>query len=253
MAIDDELDAIRSQYPESSSNLGLTLSLKLLTSLPGKAGLLFKIGEVLRSHFSTKVMSERLNILFDALEGMVRRFQQETERRLSAVEDRLNSPEFAEAYVNVANIAIFTANPQKIREFGSILGYEAASNDAEGWDEAAALIADLSRLTESDLEVLRLMVKLQGGNVRENPNDAEYNLMSAAFGQVRDEWVRQGKSRYELYSHALRLSGFGLANPLNWNQSSWGPQDMGFAPTPRGKRLVEILEIADQQCRESTA
>ncbi len=230
MAIDDELDAIRSQYPESSSNLGLTLSLKLLTSLPGKAGLLFKIGEVLRSHFSTKVMSERLNILFDALEGMVRRCQQETERRLSAVEDRLNSPEFAEAYVNVANIAILTANPQKIREFGSILGYEAASNDAEGWDEAAALIADLSRLTESDLEVLRLMVKLQGGNVRENPNDAEYNLMSAAFGQVRERMGEAGKVSVRAILSRVATVRFWFGESAQLESEFLGPTGYGVCP-----------------------
>ena len=73
---------------------------------------------------------------------------------------------------------------------------------------------------------------------RENPNDGEYHLMSTEFERVREEWVKKSQSRYELYAHALRLSGFGLAHPLNWNQAAWGPQDMGFAPTPRGKRLV---------------
>lgn len=243
MAIDDELDAIRSQYPESSSNLGLSLSLKLLSSLPGTTGLLFKLSEVLRSHFSTKAMSERLELLFDALERMVRRL----DRRMSDVEERMDNREFAEAYVNVANIAIFTADPERIREYGSILGYEAASNDNRGWGEAAALIADLSRLTDSDLEVLRLMVRFQGDKVRDNPSDGEYHLMSTEFVKVREEWAKHSQSRYELYDHALRLSGFGLVHPLNWNQSAWGPQDMGFAPTPRGKRLVEILEMADQQ------
>jgi hypothetical protein len=243
MAIDDELDAIRSQYPESSSNLGLSLSLKLLSRLPGTTGLLFKLSEVLRSHFSTKAMSERLELLFDALERMVRRL----DRRMSDVEERMDNREFAEAYVNVANIAIFTADPERIREYGSILGYEAASNDNRGWGEAAALIADLSRLTDSDLEILRLMVRFQGDKVRDNPSDGEYHLMSTEFAKVREEWAKHSQSRYELYDHALRLSGFGLVHPLNWNQSAWGPQDMGFAPTPRGKRLVEILEMADQQ------
>ncbi len=187
MAIDDELDAIRGQYPEDSANLGLSLGLKLLSSLPDTTGLLFKISEVLRSHFSTKAISERLKLLFDALEKM------------------------------------------------------------GGWDEAAGLIADLSRLTDGDLEVLRLMVRFQGDKVRDNPTDSEYHLMLTEFARVREEWVKGNNSRYELYAHALRLSGFGLAHQLNWNQSSWGPQDMGFAPMPRGKRLVEILEKTDCQ------
>jgi hypothetical protein len=51
--------------------------------------------------------------------------------------------------------------------------------------------------------------------------------------------VRKSMPRYELYARALRLSGFGLAHPLNWNQAAWGAQ--GFAPTPRGRRLMKIL------------
>jgi hypothetical protein len=47
MAIDDEIDAIKSQYPESQSNLALSLRLKLLSVLPGGSGLVVKLSEVL--------------------------------------------------------------------------------------------------------------------------------------------------------------------------------------------------------------
>src|SRR5258708_38633762 len=104
MAIDDELDAIRGQYPEDSANLGLSLGLKLLSSLPDTTGLLFKIWEVLRSHFFTIAIWERLKLLFDALEKMVRRM----DRLFSDVEERLNNREYADGYGNVANIAICT-------------------------------------------------------------------------------------------------------------------------------------------------
>ena len=91
------------------------------------------------------------------------------------------------------------------------------------------------------------MVQFQGDKIRENPDDAEYGMMLTEFAKVREEAVRKGLTRYELYAHALRLSGFGLAHPLNWNPSAWGPQDMGFAPTPRGKRLMNILQMAEGQ------
>jgi hypothetical protein len=239
MAIDDELDALKGQYPESSKNLGLELSLKVLTAIPGQIGLAANILNILRNHFSTKTMAERAQLLFDGLERMVRRL----EKRVSDVEGRLDSPEFAQAYVSVANIAILTANTARVEQFGSVMGYEAASEDQKGWDEAAALVADLSRLTDSDLGALRLMVHYQGDKVRDNPSDAEYHLMLTEFAKVRAEAIQQGISRYDLYARALRLSGFGLAQPLNWNLSEWGPQDMGFAPTPRGKRLVRILDL----------
>jgi hypothetical protein len=237
MAIDDEIDAIKSQYPEPHSNLALSLAIKALSGLPGGLGLALKIADVLLNHFSTHAMVERLQLLYNALERMVRKL----DRQMCDVEHRLENAEFAQAYVSVANIAIFTANVERIEQFGSILGYEAASAETKGWDEAAALAADLSRLTDLDLEVLRIMVRFQGEKVRENPTDAEYHLMLKEFANVRDQATSNGISRYELYARALRLSGFGLAHPLNWNPSAWGPQDMGFGPTPRGKRLVAIL------------
>lgn len=243
MAIDDEIDAIRSQYPESQSNLALGLTLKMLSALPGGTGLVIKLAEVLRAHFSTQAMGERLRLLFDALERMVRKL----DRRMSDVEKKLDRADFAQAYISVANTAIFTADPERIRQFGAILGYEAASDDSRGWDEAAALVADLSRLADADIEVLRIMVELQGEKIRDNPTDAEYHMMLTEFSKVRDEAVQKGLSRYELYARALRLSGFGLAHPLNWNQTAWGPQDMGFAPTPRGRRPISILQMAGDQ------
>ena len=164
---------------------------------------------------------------------------------MSDVEKKLDNADFAQAYLNVANIAIFTAELGRIREFGSILGYEAASSDNRGWDEAAALVADLSRLTDADIEVLRMMVRFQGDKIRDNSTDAEYHMMATEFARVREEAAQQGQSRYDLYARALRLSGFGLAHPLNWNQYAWGPQDMGFGPTPRGKRLVDILQKSE--------
>lgn len=238
MPIDDELDALKGQYPEATKNLGLELSLGALTAMPGGIGLAATILNVLRTHFSANAMAERAQLLFDALERKVR----SQGKTLSDIERRLESSQFAQAYVGVANIAIFTADHDRIRQFGSILGYEAASNDPKGWDEAAALVADLSRLTDGDLEALRLMVQLQGDKVRDNPSDAEYHMMLTEFAKVRDEAVRSGLSRYDLYARAERLFGFGLAHPLNWNKTAWGPQDMGFAPTPKGTRLVQILD-----------
>ena len=79
--------------------------------------------------------------------------------RISDVEKKLDNAAFAQAYLSVANIAIFTADAERIRQFGSIFGYEASSSDGRGCDEAAALVADLSRLTDANIEVLEMMVR----------------------------------------------------------------------------------------------
>jgi hypothetical protein len=142
----------------------------------------------------------------------------------------------------VANVAVFTSDLEKVRQFGSVLGYEAVSGDLKGWDEAADLVNDLSRLTETDLEVLRMMVEHQGQAVSDNSTPQDYDWLDGMFKQVVQSASQRGILTSELYTRALRLSGFGLARPLNWNQTRWAPPDMALAPTPRGKRLVEILK-----------
>ena len=245
MAIDDELDARKSQYPEPTSNIGLDVSIKALTLLGGGIGIGATILDTLRSHFSTQAMMERITALLEGLESMVRRIEErsaDTEARVSLVENRLKNDDFAQAFVTVANVAVFTPELERVRQFGSILGYEAASSDRKGWDEAAALVEDLSRLTEGDLQALRLMVRFQGDKIRERASDSEIHFVALAFKDVMGEVGRLGTAPNDFYSRALRLSGFGLAHPLNFNPSLFGPQDMGFGPSLRGRRLVSILD-----------
>ena len=160
---------------------------------------------------------------------------------MTQVEERLHGVEFAQAFVAVANVAVFTPNLERVREFGLILGYEAASREAKGWDEAEALVADLNRLTEADVVALEILVKHQGQLVRDATTNSNYNDLAGAVPAILRDVNARKIPRDEFYSHASRLSGFGLAISLNWNQSTWGPQDHGFAATVRGMRLVEIL------------
>jgi hypothetical protein len=246
MAIDDELDARKGQYPEPTSNAGFDISIKALTLLGGSVGIGATILDTLRSHFSTRAMIERLQALVEGLENMVRQLEEkgsETKTRIRRVEERLNETEFAQAFVKVANVAVFTPQLEIVCEFGSILGYEAASNDQRGWGEAAALVEDLSRLTKRDLQVLRIMVRSQGHGVSDRSTPQDYDVLDRSFVDVVQSASQQDISTSELYARALRLSGFGLARPLNWNQTRWAPQDMAFAPTPRGKRLIQILTM----------
>jgi hypothetical protein len=85
MAIDDELDAIRGQYPEPTSNAGFDISIKALTLLGGAAGIGASILEALRSHFSTRAMVERLQALIEGIENMVRRLESESSRNAARV------------------------------------------------------------------------------------------------------------------------------------------------------------------------
>jgi hypothetical protein len=98
MAIDDELDAIRGQYPEPTSNAGFDISIKALTLMGGAAGIGASILGALRSHFSTRAMVERLQALIEGIENMVRRLEAESSNkasRVARIEEGLRSGEFA--------------------------------------------------------------------------------------------------------------------------------------------------------------
>jgi hypothetical protein len=236
MAIDDKFDQISQQYPEESPNRVLDLTLKALSLIPG-VGVPITLADAIRSHFSSQKALERLKVFSEAVIEEVRKH----DRELSEIKAKIGTADFAQVFLASANIVVFTPNVTRIRQFGWILGYEATSEDEEGWDEAASLVDDLSRLTEKDLDALRIMIRFQGEHVRDVPTPQEHDALENAFKNVIRAAVDSGMSNYEFYGRALRLSGFGLARPITGKLTLWAPQDMVFGPTPRGKRLVEII------------
>jgi hypothetical protein len=100
-------------------------------------------------------------------------------------------------------------------------------------------------LSEADISVLRVIVEIQREHVlqiAQNPSDYLYDALANTVGTVLQKADRSGRSRNEFYSHLYRLAGFGLAMPLNWKTTAWGPSDQGFAATLRGVYLVDALD-----------
>ncbi len=238
MAIDNELDQIKLQYPERSENPGLEVTMKLLSGL-APVGPVISLIQGLRDHFSWKYAIRRLEILLRALEEEVRR----QGKTIEEVKERLETPEALESIIRAISITVQTSNERKIEQFGAVLGYEAASGDLKGWDEASALVEDLSRLTDEDVNILGLLVHHQSGFVESSPSERQYNNLVQSMRQIFSELERRHIGRGDFYSHAFRLIGFGLAVPLNFNPSAMGPQDQGVAVTLRGVRLMQILGV----------
>jgi hypothetical protein len=238
MAIDDELDQLRQQYPDEPENAGLEVTMNLLSALPS-VGPAVAILQALREHFSTRRALQKLQVLLDALEREVRR-QGKTLREVQA---RIETPAALGSIVRAVNITVQVSNELQIERFGTVLGYEAASNGPQHWGEASAMVDDLSRLTEEDVKTLALLVRHQSEFVKSGPTTQDYNNLVASMRAVFTEVDKSSLGRGEFYSHAFRLVGFGLAVPLNWNQLAMGPQDQGIAATLRGVRLARILEI----------
>jgi hypothetical protein len=237
MAIDDELDQLKQQYPEATENAGLEVTLNLLSALP-TVGPAVAVVQGLREHFSTRREIHRLQVLFEALEGEVRR----QGKTLAEVQAEIQTPEALDSIIRTVNITVQISNEWKIENFGTVLGYEAASHDRKGWDEASALVEDLAQLTDEDLGTLSLLVRHQSEFAKSNLTTHDYNNLVASMRAVFAEVDKSSVGRGEFYSHAFRLVGFGLAIPLNFNPSAMGPQDQGIAVTVRGVRLMRILD-----------
>jgi hypothetical protein len=210
--------------------------MKLLSGLAPVCPVI-SIIQSLRDHFSWEYAIRRLEILFKALDEEVRR----QGKTIEEVKERLETPEALESIIRAVSITIQTSNEWKIEQFGAVLGHEAASGDPKGWDEASALVEDLSRLTDEDVKILGLLVHHQSEFVESSHSERQYNNLVQSMKQIFSELEHRHIGRGDFYSHAFRLVGFGLAVPLNFNPSAMGPQDQGVAVTLRGVRLTQIL------------
>ncbi len=236
MAIDDQLDQVRQQYPEEAANVGFEGAMYLLSLVP-QTGPVAAIIQGLREHFSSLRAIHRLQALFDALEATVRR----QGKSLDDLRAQIGNPRAAESIIRAVEITVQISNEWKIENFGKILGSQAASGDSDGWDEASALVEDLSRLTDDDIKALEVLVRHQSHFVKLNPTTHDYNNLVASMRAIFQELDSSRVGRGEFYSHAFRLIGFGLAVPLNFSPSAMGPQDQGVGVTLRGVRLMKML------------
>ena len=240
MAVDNPLDQVAAQYPEEQENYGPTVVLKLFSLLPN--GQIAGLVDAIRGHFSTRRSIERLSAFVETLIAEVQRHG----KKIEELENQAASdPDFSEAMVFAATQAILTTSAVKVQRYGLIVATELITEHPQGWDEVSSLISDVGRLSEADISVLRVIVEIQREHVlqiAQNPSDYLYDALANTVGTVLQKADRSGRSRNEFYSHLYRLAGFGLAMPLNWKTTAWGPSDQGFAATLRGVYLVDALD-----------
>jgi hypothetical protein len=174
-----------------------------------------------------KGLEESVRDLSQDVEGITARFQDEKCRL---------------AFTRGIAEAAQSLTVERASDFGRIFGGELASTNPV-WDEASALIRDLNQLTDSDVEVLRLLFRFQSRLVKQakpTSDDPRYDRLQETVPGLLREVAKGGHSRHEFYSRASRLTGFGLAIQLNQPQVRL-PWEPGFAITARGVRLVELL------------
>jgi hypothetical protein len=237
LAIDNEFDAVHSQYDAQAPNPVVNLVL----AAGEKVGL--PVGPIIaiRDHFSNAAVKERVEALLVELERAVRRH----DTSLQNLETQLTASGFREALLAAAAETSRVENERKIERFASVLGFELATPDqgTAAWDDATAFIRDLSQLGESDIEAMKLLYANQStqsagfGRVPLDPN-----VYTRLLKQLLDSVDIAGIERDDFYSRCARLTGFGLILEVQRSDVRQSPSDYCFRLTARGKKLIQIIE-----------
>ncbi|HLI63981.1 MAG TPA: hypothetical protein VKV05_11310 [Terriglobales bacterium] len=239
MAIDDKFDQIEQQFANADQSNTLDLVLRLSAAIPG-IGALVAPFDAIQQYRTFEDFKQRVDAYIKALVETVRGLSGDVEKIRKGFEDE----ECWQAFVRGIFETAQALNTDRARIFGKIFGAELVAINPV-WDEAAALIRDLNQLTESDIQTLRLLSQYQAQLIKVSKpffDDYTYDQLLQTVPRLLQELDRLGHSRSEFYSRASRLSGFGLAIQLNWNQARLAPHEQGFAISVRGKRLIEMLD-----------
>lgn len=162
---------------------------------------------------------------------------------------RLEQPEFN----RLASVAIerifFGANERKVRRFAAVIN-NAATNDRteQQFEDAASFIRALDELSEDDIKVLKHLHNHQKHRVNEQHAMpySEFFRNNEMTGMLMDA-RNLGMQIDEFYSRLNRLSGYGLALPLDKSHGqSPGADDFAFRMTLLGKRLIDMLVKAGE-------
>lgn len=135
--IDDPIEATKKQYPEESPG-PLAVMIDVLEPRHPFAGMV----AVFRQFTSHAETSARVKALFEAFEWYIRRHEAKLEEL--TLEKQLELPAAKEAVIAAVTEAIFTPDIEKIKRFGTILGYNFMGKKGRAhWERAAAYIRAL--------------------------------------------------------------------------------------------------------------
>ena len=231
MGIDDPLDqTYRQNLPEPEGVLDLVVS---------AAGACFPpagIVAALKEYASRRGLQERLTNLFSVLKETI----DSQSCRVDQAEARLSQVEAVQAVLTAAYETARTVDPKIVERFAKILGNQAAMS-VTSWQEVEAVIRDLARLTGDDLKALEALWHTQRRAASNDQMPTADNLYTERFADLVEAAARLGLVREEFYSLCHRLTGFGLAAPVDRNEVRIGPGDQCFRLTSRGLRLWVLL------------
>jgi hypothetical protein len=242
--IDDPIDASFEAFPETPEGVGGKFA-DLALSL---GGLIFPPAAVLKiltDQFSAANRFNRIEYLLRALNLGFKQLEQQVgsgREKTKALQAQIESPRFQEAVALACEESARATNINGIERMAEIL---AGSLTPTRWsprdEDVAALIRDLARLGDRDIQVLGKLSLAFGGLMLGNSTlpDKLFTDNNSALDRI----VREEGDRDEFYSTCGRLIGFGLAVELTWPMNHTQPHERCIRPTRRGLALLGYLKL----------
>ncbi len=155
--IDDPVDASFEAWPEDSGDLGKKAS-DLALSIGGLAFTPAKIVKILIDQFASPSRFDRIEYLLKAFRLKLNILDSQnagSRERVTAVEQKLESPQFSEAVSAACEEAARATNAKKIEQLASVLVGSLTPNEwADPGEDIALMIRDIAQLGEKDVKVL---------------------------------------------------------------------------------------------------
>jgi hypothetical protein len=238
MAIDDPLESLRQQVTLESSNPTASLALAVAVQLIPFGGIVHAI----QSHYSARAAMERVHMLLNCLEEKVR----QQGLTLDSLRTTIDDSGFVKALLDSVEGSIRSTDRRYIERLAAVLG-GTLCHSLPNWDEAAALINDLIRLTEKDIKALCIMCNVFYGIPTGMQQVAVSGYFTSKLPALVKAYRAAGFGWDEFYSHAARLAGFGLAIEVHINHSKMIEEDVHycFRQTGRGEVLARLLGEID--------
>jgi hypothetical protein len=232
--IDDPIEQARSQWISGGEPFANALTQEA-----------FKKGfPILGSVFSFWKSAEQKRVLVE-FNNWVLDYLKQLDQRVDNLPDQI-TPELDRIAALAVERILWGASIKKAKQFAAVFASQfTAPDDTQALEDAASFIRALDELSESDIKTLNHLYSYQkdcfSGRVDYN-KFFEDNKMRRMLDSVN----KLGIEMDDFYARCSRLTGYGLALPLDKSHGSMGdPNQFAFRITLLGKRLVELLALSE--------
>lgn len=228
--IDDPIEQIRALIEKPNVPWEVTVQ-AILTAFPilGR-GILF-----IKSEQQKVYLAQLNNAVLDAIKNH--------NKRIEEFENILESEQFGLLIAKTMNQINSGTTETRVKRFAAVIADTIinAKSDTD-IEDAAAFIRALEELSETDIKVLKHLYTDQRKLVTSN-HVIDYNSF---FENNRMRNMLLGATNLGIpmdsfFARCSRLTGYGLALPLERREDSVSPSEFAFRITLLGKKLIEIL------------